>query len=176
MDCEAIHPLLDLHAGGDLDAREAARVDAHLRGCLACYREWNELQSLLATVRGTARRELRSEAMGESIVAGVMRAIDGPPPPAIRWLPRLTLASGWAAAVVLAVTLGWNVLRPAAPRPERAAPPIYESPSLDPSLIRTIGDELGRQFDELPNGLPNGAPNGRTLMPPARRPRALRNF
>ncbi len=172
MNCETFHPLLDLHAGGDLDAREAARVEAHLRSCLACVREWSELRGLLVTVRGTARRELRSEAMGESIVAGVMSSIDGPPPAAIRWLPRLTMVSGWAAAVVLSVTLGWSLLRPAAPRSERAAPPIIQSPTLDPSLIRTIGDELGRQLDELPHG---ARPGGHGV-PPARRLRPLRNF
>ncbi len=173
MDCRKIHPLLDLHAGGDLDAREGARVDAHLRGCLACFREWSELREVLGTVRASSRRELRSESMGESIVAGVMGAIDGPPPPAVRWMPRLTLVSGWAAAVLLAVTLGLGAWRDPAPRPERSSPRIVESqPNIDSSLIRTIGDELGRQLDELPNG----AGRGGAITPSTRRNPRSRNF
>jgi anti-sigma factor RsiW len=154
MDCDKILPLLDLHAGGDLDRQEQASVEAHLRSCLACWREFTAMRGLLEEVRGSARAEFHGESMSESIVAGVMGRIDGPPPALPRLLPRLMTASGWAAAAVLAVTLGWSVLREQPPAATRGAPTIVEMNGNGGGAIpiHTIGSELDAQLDELHRG------------------------
>ncbi len=152
MNCRTIREKLDLYAGGDLDGREITVVEVHLRTCLSCYRDYTELRDLLTTVRATRESELRGEAATESLVAGVMSEIHGPPPAAPQWLPRLTLVSGWAAAITLAVTLGWQVVRPPASSHSRSQPTVIEhgpsSGDLTPAW--TINDEIGRQLDELP--------------------------
>lgn len=154
MDCDKILPLLDLHAGGDLDRQEQASVEAHLRSCLSCWREFTAMRGLLEEVRGTARAEFHGESMSESIVAGVMGRIDGPPPALPRLLPRLMTASGWAAAAVLAVTLGWSVLREQSSVAPRSTPTIVEMNGNHGGgiPIHTIGSELDAQLDELHRG------------------------
>ena len=154
MDCNKILPLLDLHAGGDLDRLEQASVEAHLRGCLSCWREFSAMRGLLEEVRGTARAEFHGESMSESIVAGVMGRIDGPPPALPRLLPRLMTASGWAAAAMLAATLGWSALKEQAPVAPRGTSTIVEV-NRDRGggiPIQTIGNELDQQLDELHRG------------------------
>ena len=156
MDCKKIVPLLDLHAGGDLDRHEQVSVEAHLRSCLSCWREFTAMRGLLEEVRGSARAEFHGESMSESIVAGVMGRIGGPPPALPRLLPRLMTASGWAAAAVLAVTLGWSVLREQQPPAAmRGTPTIVEmngNGSAGAIPIRTIGNELDAQLDALHRG------------------------
>ena len=39
MNCRTVRKRLALHAGGDLRAARARRVERHLRGCAACRRE-----------------------------------------------------------------------------------------------------------------------------------------
>ncbi|MSR46408.1 MAG: zf-HC2 domain-containing protein [Planctomycetes bacterium] len=174
MDCKKIRPLLDLHAGDDLDGHERIAVDVHLRGCLACFREFAEMRSLVDVVRATTRDELRSEAAGESIVAGIMGAIHGPPPAAPRLLPRLLTASGWAAAVLLAGTLGvsaWSDRSVAPSRSNRASPQIVEGDAgLEGLPLRAIGDEIDRQLDELHRG------SRRTPLVPVSKPAVRRNM
>lgn len=173
MDCKKILSLLDLHAGGDLDRHEQVAVEAHLRSCLTCWREYTEMRGLLDEVRGSARAEFHGESMSESIVAGVMGRIDGPPPALPRLLPRLMTASGWAAAAVLAVTLGWSALREQQPpAATRGTPTIVEMNGNRPGgiPIHTIGNELDLQLDELQRG------NARPRVVPANgttRPRGM---
>jgi anti-sigma factor RsiW len=153
MSCNKFRPKLELHAGDDLDGREAAEVSAHLKSCLACFREYTELRDMLAVVRSTGFDRARGDAEVESIVAGVMRGIDGPPPAAPRLLARLSLVSGWAAAILLAVTLGWQAFTGG-----RVATPPRTGP--EPVLIdhrwngrgpipASLEADLDEQFDEL---------------------------
>src|SRR5688572_33170040 len=113
MSCKSLRTKLELYAGDDLDGRESVAVVVHLRTCLACYREYVELRDMLTAVRASGRPRARGDAEVESLVAGVMGEIHGPPPPAPRLIERLTTVasvSGWAAALLLAFTLGWQVL------------------------------------------------------------------
>jgi anti-sigma factor RsiW len=162
LDCDAARPLLDLLAGDDLDGRERLVVEAHLRGCLACFREFTAMRALLGTVRDVAARELRSEATGEAIVAGVMGAIHGPPPAAPRLLPRLVQLGGWASAAALAIAVGLNSVRaPQAPPSGGARPVIVEGGSGGSLPIHAVGNEVRRraferalepQFEQLHQG------------------------
>ncbi len=148
MNCKRIRSKLDLLAGDDLAGRDADEVEAHLRRCLACYREYVEMRELLGTVRGARRPDdvAVSREPADEFVDSVMSRIQGPPPAAPRLLPRLAMVSGWAAALVLGLTVGWYrwQLQGSAGRPG------------DPSLVRdpTVVDQkierdLRDQFDEI---------------------------
>ena len=187
LDCDAARPLLDLLAGDDLDGRERLAVEAHLRGCLACFREFAEMRALLGNVRDAAARELRSEAAGEALVAGVMGAIPGPPPAAPRLFPKLVQLGGWAAAALLAVSIGIQALRPSrVPSPPAALPRIFEGgTSLDGVPIHSIGNErrlrafeqvLDPQFDQLERGGDDAAARRRAAPGTARPAGGRRNM
>ena len=164
MNCKSIQEQLDLYAGGDLDGRESAQVAAHLKSCLACFRDFSELRDLLATVRSAGHDQggsARGDAESEAFVGSVMREIHGPPPPAPQLIARLSFVSGWAAALLLGVTLGWRTLAglgagsaggDAPPAAGPQAPNVIDRGSNDPRLSTIDYDvdaELSRQLDEL---------------------------
>ena len=109
MNCPRTLKRLPLYAGGDLDLREKAEVDAHLQGCLSCYREFAAYRDVLQQVTATSARRvpLASTPFGASFTDDVMGQIDGPPP-VQRWRPRLVMLSGWAAAAALALMFIWG--------------------------------------------------------------------
>jgi|RhiMethySRZTD1v2_1073278.scaffolds.fasta_scaffold1941306_2 hypothetical protein len=166
MSCKNIQTRLDLYAGGDLEAREAGEVAAHLRTCLACYREYVELHDLLMSVRGTSRDHARGDAETESLVAGVMREIHGPPPPVPQLLPRLAMVSGWAAALLVTGSLGWQVLASrTTPSPGGTPPRVIDRGGSDALSFEQIKpaspleEDLARQLEELRHRNPSrGAP------------------
>jgi anti-sigma factor RsiW len=150
MNCKRIKAKLDLLAGDDLSGRDAAEVEGHLRQCLSCYRDYVELREMVVAVRAASRPDelVRSRAERESFVAGVMNRIQGPPPALPRLMPRVAMVSGWAAALLLGLTLGWYRWQlnqnGASPRP---GPVIEITPSnLSPT---TIDHEVQSQIDEL---------------------------
>jgi anti-sigma factor RsiW len=148
MNCKRIRSRLDLLAGDDLAGRDAAEVEAHLRRCLACYREYVEMRDLLSAVRGASRPEAvaLSREPAEDFVHGVMSRIQGPPPPAPRLLPRLTMVSGWAAALVLGLTVGWYRWQLNGPDGRRDA----SSGVKDPTVVeQRIDRDLRDQLDEI---------------------------
>jgi len=174
MNCTSIRKRLALHAGGDLDGREAAAVAAHLKSCLACYREYSEMHELLGQVRASGRHRARGDAETESLVAGVMRGIHGPPPPAPQLLPRLAMASGWAAALLLGVALGWRALVPADGSPiepksparvldHGSAPGALTIDRRDGSPAASLEEDLARQLEELRR---RGGPSRSPQEPP----------
>jgi hypothetical protein len=148
MNCKRIRSKLDLLAGDDLAGRDAAEVEAHLRRCLACYREYVEMRELLSAVRGASRPAdvAGSREPSDDFVHGVMSRIQGPPPAAPRLLPRLAMVSGWAAALVLGLTVGWYrwQLQGSAGR-SGEAPFVHEPTVVDQKIERDLRD----QFDEL---------------------------
>ncbi len=174
MSCTTLRKKIALHAGLDLDGREAAEVSAHLKACLSCYREYVEMRELLGRVRSVGRLEPETgsdASRTEALVAGVMSAIHGPPPPAPQLLARVTLVSGWAAALLVAVTFGWSTIagRPEAPRPTSPAKVIdHGADPLGGSSALTIDAELGRQLEEL--GLRRGMLRARSVSEPANAP------
>jgi anti-sigma factor RsiW len=156
MNCKRIRPKLDLLAGDDLSGRDAAEVEGHLRQCLSCYREYVELREMVVAVRGASRPPefARSRSESESFVGDVMKQIQGPPPALPRLIPRLTMVSGWAAALVLGLTAGWYQRQSSRPvwSPPGARPIIENQ---NPSLP-TIESDLKRQIDELRGRTPEG--------------------
>lgn len=51
MDCQQVARRLDEHAASELDAKERADVDRHLRGCADCREALRELRALDARIR-----------------------------------------------------------------------------------------------------------------------------
>jgi anti-sigma factor RsiW len=148
MNCKRIRSKLDLLAGDDLAGRDAAEVEAHLRRCLACYREYVEMRDLLSAVRGASRPEAvaLSREPAEEFVHGVMSRIQGPPPAAPRLLPRLAMVSGWAAALVLGLTVGWYRWQLNSPEGRRES----SSGVKDPTVVdQRIDRDLRDQLDEI---------------------------
>jgi anti-sigma factor RsiW len=183
MSCKRLRPKLDLYAGDDLDARDSLAVERHLRTCLSCYRDYVELRDVLMRVRATRPASPALPAGVAPITADVMGRIHGPPPPAPVLLERLTLASGWAAALVIGGVLGWRLLGNAAEVGEPGRPPrILELPSPGASpaggileSLPTLGEDLDRQLEDLrarrgPSRSPRGveSPSPMTVPPPLR--------
>ena len=169
MNCNRLRSQLGLHAGDDLPAREAAEVEAHLRSCLNCFREFGALRDLLAKVRSTARVLPAGVRGPGSLVDSVMAEIHGPPPALPRLLPRIALASGWAAALVLGVTLGWQSLaqRSAAPGRSGAGPEVpvvidhggdYLRGGAQVAPASSLDTLLDEQFHELDGAGPSRSP------------------
>jgi len=174
MNCKRIKARLDLLAGDDLAGRDAAEVEAHLRTCLACYREYVAMRDLLAEVRANARPAgvARGADATESFVGDVMTRIEGPPPAASRLLPRLTMASGWAAALLIGLTLGWYRWRLDAGRAPRSlrSVPVIEVPDRPLTMDRLIENDLSHQLDEMRGTLPtSGARRNDSVRPAVHR-------
>ena len=163
MNCKRIKAKLDLLAGDDLSGRDAAEVEAHLRTCLSCYREYVELRDMVVAVRAAARPAefSRSAEESEAFVGDVMKQIQGPPPALPRLIPRLTMVSGWAAALVLGLTAGWLYRQNGTAWVAPGGGPVIEhvNPSI-PTIDQRIDSEVQKQIDEL---------RGRSPAEPARR-------
>jgi anti-sigma factor RsiW len=167
MNCKRIKKKLDLLAGDDLSGRDAAEVEAHLRQCLSCYREYVDLREMLVAVRGASRPAefARSGAESEAFVGDVMKQIQGPPPALPRLMLRVAMVSGWAAALVLGLTVGWYRWQLGqGDATHREPAEIWESRSLlstpavnQRELDQRIDSEVQSQLDEL-----RGQPNAKT--------------
>jgi len=108
MNCTKALSRLPLFAGGDLDLREHAAVEGHLEHCLPCYREFRRQAGLLERVqRAASRSRAELPPLGDAFTASVMGSIEGPPP-LPRLVPRLIMVSGWAAALLLGVSLAFG--------------------------------------------------------------------
>jgi anti-sigma factor RsiW len=111
INCRNVRNLLPLHAGGDLDPKQAGAVDEHLHACLPCFREYRELITMRGRLGVLAEQPLPEGALDgftEEVMARVAVGEPGPRaemPSSIAWrrrIPRLAAA----AALVLMVGVG----------------------------------------------------------------------
>ena len=168
MNCKRIRPKLDLLAGDDLAGRDAAEVEAHLRGCLACYREYVEMREMLSAVRGASRPDdvARTREPADDFVHGVLSRIQGPPPAAPRLLPRLAMASGWAAALVLGLTVGWYRWQMNVPngRIDGAGAGVKDPTLVDQRIERDLRDQLDEFLSPSRTGAPRRPDDVKTVV------------
>lgn len=144
MNCSRWQRLVALSVSGDLEAREAQRLDAHLDDCASCRELLDQLMGDRVSLR-TADAEAGGMAELGSIRGEVMARIDERP---ATWLPgRPALMAAVAAVVVvgaLAVLMPWggdpgevrlveNELPDAAPVAE-ADPSASERPEPEPEV------------------------------------------
>jgi len=111
INCRNVRNLLPLHAGGDLDRKQAGAVDEHLHACLSCFREYRELITMRGRLGVLAEQPLPEgtlDGFAEEVMARVAVGEPGPRaelPSSIAWrrrLPRLAAA----AALLLMVGVG----------------------------------------------------------------------
>jgi hypothetical protein len=79
-----------------------------------------------------------------------MKQIQGPPPALPRLMPRLTMVSGWAAALVLGLTAGWLHRQNGPTFAPPGTVPVIEhgNPSI-PTIDQRIDSEVKSQLDEM---------------------------
>jgi anti-sigma factor RsiW len=127
MTCKDWEERIALHAGGDLPAREAAELEAHLAACAECRGVAAAYGAGIELLR-EAHREAIAEAHYAAVRARVLAELRRPRRPVWRriWVCGLVAA---AAAVVLMLLprpvhtparLEIEVIRPAAPHIEEA--------------------------------------------------------
>jgi len=106
MTCRGVRKRLSLYAGGDLPVRQAKGVRSHLESCAVCRRELVEWQAALVQAKAALRAEDAVD-WGESEWKDLMARVttQGTPVPAraLGLRPRLALASGLAALMILTV-------------------------------------------------------------------------
>jgi len=111
INCRNVRNLLPLHAGGDLDRKQAGAVDEHLHACLSCFREYRELITMRGRLGVLAEQPLPEgtlDGFTEEVMARVAVGEPGPRaalPSSIAWrrrIPRLAAA----AALLLMVGVG----------------------------------------------------------------------
>ncbi len=102
--CTAVDALMTQYIDGEASDTDRRVVDAHLRACASCR---TRVAAQTAVRRLVRTRAAEARAMGVSPVWRP-RELAGDPAPAADW--RLPRRAGWAltaAAVVLAVGVGW---------------------------------------------------------------------
>ncbi len=110
MNCRRAKDLLPLAAGGDLDSKDQARVDAHVATCLSCFRDMQRFRTALAPLR-----DLRENGrVPKDLLCDVLSAVDAARESAVPAGPvmlplrgsLLRRAASIAAVVILGVVAG----------------------------------------------------------------------
>lgn len=78
MKCSKARKLILLYAGGDLSAKKALRLEAHLHLCSECRQQTEELENLLKNLKTAyeAEKNLLPEIDGETIIRLRQRILD----------------------------------------------------------------------------------------------------
>lgn len=122
-DCRAILDLLPLHARGDLEPSDLARITAHLETCPACRTEADAWRAALQGLDADLPPDLDPARLEHMIGAAARRL----PPARPRTAAVLPLPRAWfslAAAAAVAALLLWPVLRPS---PGPRVPPTLQA-------------------------------------------------
>jgi len=105
MTCRKARKAMPLLADGDLSAKRASRIEAHVASCPSCRRELEEFRTALAGAKSAARAE-KAEIWGEAEWAALMARITAERPAAgtaaVPGRRRWELAAGLATIVLLA--------------------------------------------------------------------------
>ena len=168
-----IRVMLYEHVRGDLDGRDARRVEEHLARCAACAAEAAALRSVLKVVPDASRRP--SDALPDSYWRGFANEVMGriEPGPVVgpgmiariagklaSLRPAWRLQAGLAAAVVAGALLWFVLPRGAVETPAPAGDPLAGRETEQPA------DEPAGRNGETPAGATN--PSVSTSAGPAR--------
>jgi len=117
-------------ADGELSARRAARVRAHLAGCAQCAALAGDLEEVAGDWADARPAEPALDV--ERLYRGVLRRLkDEPERAARRWLVPLPVAGALAAAAVVLVLMGRT---PPAPPPAETRAAVAEEPAAVPAV------------------------------------------
>jgi hypothetical protein len=109
MNHEDFRERLSAYLEADLDARERARIEEHLRECPDCRREYRELRHTVDLLRGFPMSDPPAD-LADRVIAR-LRAGEGRPGLLARWQGRVSrIAEGPWLTPVAAVALGLGVL------------------------------------------------------------------
>lgn len=108
MTCKSARPFLEPYLDGELDAAQKADIERHLSECPECATSHRQLSSLQNDLRTFGPRYDAPEHLRSRVLSSVRKAAVTPIRPAARSFS----ATAWAlaATVLLAVSVGWNVL------------------------------------------------------------------
>jgi anti-sigma factor RsiW len=114
MRCKCVTRRLDAYATGEVSARDRARIEAHLDGCVSCQRALADLERLADLLGGTETSPV-PEGLAERVMA-LARTRAASPARAdslwnlAAWRQALSVPVRAAAAVVLVLGLGLGIL------------------------------------------------------------------
>jgi anti-sigma factor RsiW len=113
MSCEATLRLLDTYVDAELSPAEAAKLDAHLRGCAACRKQHLAIRALKAAVRSNADYHRAPSSLRAVLTDKLGRP---EPRPAVRAARRgwLSQAVGACAVAGFAATITYQLALPSA--------------------------------------------------------------
>ena len=111
MTCEQARPLIEPYLDGELNASQKAEVERHLAGCSGCAAAESRLRRLQSELRTLARRYDASELLLARVRNGLRAESAATTVTTVR--ARVYEVNAWAiaATVLLAVSLGWNVVQ-----------------------------------------------------------------
>jgi hypothetical protein len=160
MSCGSIAASLPLFAGGDLDARAAEGVRAHLRDCAACRAEAARLQQATLRLRrfaaapGAGVDEAMFEALHRDILGRVAASAEPMRP---RWWPWTV-----AAAALLTVGFWWGLGLAEDDGGVFVRPPLATPAAFEPAIVvpwagprvplRPLSDDRPWQADDAGDG------------------------
>jgi anti-sigma factor RsiW len=98
--------LTEAYLDGELDAGQRAELEAHLNECPECTAVHQRFSELGADLRNLAPRYAAPERLEERVLSSVRKAAGTKPAPSFR--PYYAWAI--AASVLLAISLGWNIM------------------------------------------------------------------
>lgn len=160
--CRDIAELLSLHAGGDLEAHEEAKVREHVGTCVECARELEDYRLSLS-----ALKEIPTSGPAPSLWGGLKGVLQETPAPRIIVFP---LWAACAAVLLVGLSIGLLVesaLPAEAVRTETLATdsPVRVQPSGAPvrsdNASSVVGDESDRRPADRRYHLQRGQPPSR---------------
>ena len=138
------HVTDELSAYIDGEARDAARIDAHLAHCAECARRYEELSKLSEQIRALPVPEIRPEFVTR-VMAG-LREADAPR----SWWMRLRAPLAVSCAAAIALLIAAAYLRGTVP-PRPVAPSQARGPAV--SSEDTLASQLERRLATNPDAL-----------------------
>jgi anti-sigma factor RsiW len=139
MTCKSAVSLIEPYIDGELDASQKAEVEQHLNECPNCLGIHQKLSGLGTDLTTFAPRYDAPDRLRERVLSSVREAAAAKPRPTVIQWP----ARPWAiaATVLLAVSIGWNVVLLRSPSHKGAESEVAQE--VVSSHIRSlIGDHL----------------------------------
>jgi anti-sigma factor RsiW len=108
MTCQSTLPLIEPYLDGELDAAQRSETERHLSECPNCDAIYLRLRNLRTDLQTSVPRYSAPDGLQARVLSGVRKSAGATPGPALLRRP----ATGWAmaATVLLAASLGWNVV------------------------------------------------------------------
>jgi len=129
MTCQKAKKWLPLAAGGELPAKKARKLEAHVRKCAGCRQEAEEISAALIAAKGLARTETTGD-WTDAEWRGMLKTITAGKVKVRSWPRRLVQSPAFAFGVaLLAFAAGMLLLNRPGPAPSGQQPVALGGPS-----------------------------------------------